>query len=90
MEEIFTWELMQKRYFDPTFGGALVEGQRNVVAAAADVTGYAFLVGPRSTSPIVSLCASIPLPAWAFMAGRLRSPAARHTDSTFSMGYRLR
>jgi LPS-assembly protein len=54
VEEIFTWELFQKRYFDPTFGGALVEGQRNVVLPTADLAAYAFLVGPRNTSPVVS------------------------------------
>ena len=36
VQEIFTWELMQKRYFDPTFGVALVPGQRNVFDATAD------------------------------------------------------
>jgi ribosomal protein S18 acetylase RimI-like enzyme len=30
VQEIFTWQLGQKRYFDPTFGGALIEGRRNV------------------------------------------------------------
>jgi LPS-assembly protein len=54
VEEIFTWEVSQKRYFDPTFGGALIPGQRNVIGPTADLTAYAFLVGPRSTSPIVS------------------------------------
>jgi LPS-assembly protein len=54
VEEIFTWELFQKRYFDPAFGGALTDGQRNVIMPAADVSGYAFLVGPRTASPIVS------------------------------------
>jgi LPS-assembly protein len=52
--EIFTWEVMQKRYFDPTFGGALLTGTRNVFQATADTTAYAFLVGPRSSSPVVS------------------------------------
>ena len=55
VEEIFSWEVFQKRYFDPTFGGALVPGQRNVIAPTADLTAYAFLVGPRSTSPVVSV-----------------------------------
>ena len=54
VQEVFTWELMQKRYFDPTFGGALVDGQRNVFDSTADLAAYAFVVGPRSTSPIVS------------------------------------
>jgi LPS-assembly protein len=61
MEEIFTWELSQKRYFDPTFGGALIPGQRNVIAPTADLTGYAFLVGPRSYSPVVSMLRMSPV-----------------------------
>ena len=61
MQEIFTWELMQKRYFDPTFGGALIPGQRNVFATTADLTAYAFLVGPRSTSPVVSTLRASPI-----------------------------
>jgi LPS-assembly protein len=54
VDEIFTWELIQKRYFDPTFGGALIPGTRNVFDSTANLTAYAFLVGPRSTSPVVS------------------------------------
>ncbi len=61
VQEIFTWELFQKRYFDPTFGGALVDGVRNVVASTSDLTAYAFLVGPRSTSPVVSLFRASPI-----------------------------
>jgi LPS-assembly protein len=62
VEEIFTWEVFQKRYFDPTFGGALVPGQRNVIGPSADLTAYAFLVGPRSTSPVVSVLRMSPIP----------------------------
>jgi LPS-assembly protein len=54
VKEVFTWEVAQKRYFDPTFGGALIAGERNVFAATDDLTGYAFLVGPRSSSPVAS------------------------------------
>jgi LPS-assembly protein len=61
VQEIFTWELFQKRYFDPSFGGALVQGQRNVVASSADLTAYAFLVGPRTYSPIVSALRMSPI-----------------------------
>jgi LPS-assembly protein len=60
VDEIFTWELMQKRYFDPTFGGALLTGIRNIFDATADTTAYAFLVGPRSTSPVVSKLRAAP------------------------------
>jgi len=61
VQEIFTWELAQKRYFDPTFGGALLTGQRNVFDATADITAYAFLVGPRSSSPVASLLRVSPI-----------------------------
>jgi LPS-assembly protein len=61
IEEILTWELTQKRYFDPTFGGALLTGARNVFQATADTTAYAFLVGPRSSSPIVSKLRASPI-----------------------------
>jgi LPS-assembly protein len=54
VQEVFTWEVMQKRYFDPTFGGALVDGQRNVFASTADLAAYAFVADPRGESPIVS------------------------------------
>jgi LPS-assembly protein len=52
--ELASWRLMQKRYFDPTFGGAVVDGQRNVFQALDSVTPFAFALGPRNSSPIVS------------------------------------
>jgi LPS-assembly protein len=54
VREVFTWELYQKRFFDPTFGGAVVEGRRNVTLSSLDLTGFSFLNGPRHYSPIVS------------------------------------
>jgi LPS-assembly protein len=59
--EIFSWTIEQKRYFDPTFGGALIPGQANVFAATADISGYSFLVDPRSTSPVVSTLRATPV-----------------------------
>jgi LPS-assembly protein len=52
--EVITWELAQKYFFDPTFGGALVPGQRNVFDSTVDFTGIAFLTQPRRFSPIIS------------------------------------
>jgi LPS-assembly protein len=52
--ELFTWELGQKYFFDPTFGGAIVNGFRNVFATTADFTAIAFLTGPRRFSPLIS------------------------------------
>jgi LPS-assembly protein len=40
VNEILSWEVWQSRYFDPTFGGAVIAGQRNVVASISDLTGY--------------------------------------------------
>jgi LPS-assembly protein len=54
VRDVLTWEVRQKRFFDPDFGGAVRTGQRNVVASAAELTGFAFLDRPRSTSPVVS------------------------------------
>lgn len=53
--DLLSWQLWYKRYFDPTFGGAVVAGRRNVVESAVDLTGYAFLNGPRHQSPVVSV-----------------------------------
>jgi len=52
--ELLSWELKQKYFFDPYFGGALVNGIRNVLATTADFTGIAFLASPRRFTPIVS------------------------------------
>jgi LPS-assembly protein len=53
-EELVTWRITQKYFFDPTFGGALVPGQRNVFQTLDDLTPFAFADEPRRFSPIVS------------------------------------
>lgn len=53
-EELLTWSLYQKHYFDPTFGGAIVNGQRNVFQALDSISPFAFAFGPRNWSPIIS------------------------------------
>jgi LPS-assembly protein len=52
--EVVTWELAQKYYLDPTFGGALVAGRPNVFSTTLDLTGIAFLTEPRHLSPLIS------------------------------------
>jgi LPS-assembly protein len=89
VEEIFSWEVLQKRYFDPTFGGALVAGQRNVIAPTADLTAYAFLVGPRSTSPVVSVMRVGPIHGLGFRWQTDYDPRlGRIVDSSFAIDYR--
>src|ERR1700687_4631727 len=53
-QELISWRIVQKHYFDPTFGGAIVNGQRNVFQALDSISPFAFAFGPRNLSPIVS------------------------------------
>jgi LPS-assembly protein len=53
-QELVSWRLVQKHFFDPTFGGAIVNGQRNVFATLDSITPFAFALGPRNSSPIIS------------------------------------
>jgi LPS-assembly protein len=52
--EVVTWEVAQKYFLDPDFGGALVDGRRNVLTTTADFSGIAFLTEPRHLSPLIS------------------------------------
>jgi LPS-assembly protein len=72
VREVLTWELAQKYFLDPTFGGALISGQRNVFTTTADLTGIAFLTQPRHLSPLVS---------------RLRVETSSRTDAEWDMDY---
>ncbi len=49
-----SWQIAQKFYFDPSFGGALIPNRRNVFASTLDLTGIAFLTGPRNFAPLIS------------------------------------
>src|SRR5208282_1811280 len=72
VREVVTWELGQKYFLDPTFGGALIPGQRNVFTTTADLTGIAFLTEPRHLSPLIS---------------RLRVETSARTDAEWDMDY---
>jgi LPS-assembly protein len=52
--ELVSWRVAQKYYFDPTFNGALVPGTRNVFQALDSITPFAFADEPRHFSPINS------------------------------------
>ena len=72
VREIVTWEVAQKYFLDPSFGGALVTGQRNVFTTTEDLTGIAFLTEARHLSPLVS---------------RLRVASGSRTDTEWDMDY---
>jgi LPS-assembly protein len=75
VREIVTWELAQKYFLDPTFGGALVPGQRNVFATTVDFTGIAFLTDARRLSPLIS---------------RLRFQPTNRTEAEWDIDYDFR
>ena len=72
VREVVTWELAQKYFLDPTFGGALVPGQRNVFTTTADFTGIAFLTDTRRLSPLIS---------------RLKFQATSRTEAEWDIDY---
>lgn len=49
-----SWQIGQKIFLDPRFGGALTRGTRNVLTTTLDLTGVAFLTEPRNISPVIS------------------------------------
>ncbi len=62
VSDFLIWQLRYDRYFNPTFGGAVLPCQsgislscRNVIDSSIDLTGFAFLDGPRNYSPVVSV-----------------------------------
>jgi LPS-assembly protein len=73
--EILSWEIGQKYFFDPTFGNAVVAGQRNVFTTTADFTGIAFLAGARRFAPIIS---------------RLRIETSPRTNTEWDLDYDLK
>ena len=73
--EILSWEVGQKYFFDPTFGNALVAGQRNVFTTTADFTGIAFLDAARRFAPIIS---------------RLRVETSPRTNTEWDLDYDLK
>jgi LPS-assembly protein len=72
VREIVTWQLAQKYFLDPTFGGALIPGQRNMFTTTADLTGTAFVTQPRHLSPLIS---------------RLRVETSARTDAEWDLDY---
>ncbi len=49
-----SWQIAQKYFIDPNFGGAIIPNRRNVLDSTLDLSGIAFLTVPRNLSPIIS------------------------------------
>jgi LPS-assembly protein len=67
-----SWQVAQKYFFNPSFGGAVTPGTRNVLATTLDFSSIAFLTGPRYSSPVIS---------------RLRLRTSGHTDLEWDVDY---
>jgi len=90
VHEVLSWELWQARYFDHDFGGAVTAGQRNVLLSSSALTGFAFLNGPRSYSPIVSNLRLSPRPGIGLSWRADYDPALRrYTNSGLTMDGRM-
>jgi LPS-assembly protein len=53
-QEWFSWIVSQKVFFEPTFGGAVINGRRNIFDTTLGFSGIAFLTQPRNISPLKS------------------------------------
>jgi LPS-assembly protein len=49
-----SWQIAQKFFIDPNFGGALLPNNRNVFDSTLDSSAIAFLTRPRNIAPITS------------------------------------
>ncbi|MFZ1086092.1 MAG: LPS assembly protein LptD, partial [Terracidiphilus sp.] len=49
-----SWQIAQKFFIDPHFGGALIPHRRNVFDSTLDMSAIAFLTSPRNIAPITS------------------------------------
>jgi len=91
VSEIFSWNVSAKYYFDPTFGGALIPGQRNVMLSELNLTGYTFLDGIRRVSPIVSSFRASPITGLSFIWMADYDPTThRVVNSSVSANIRFR
>ncbi len=52
--EFISWRLTQKHFFNQNFGGAVIDGRRNILDATLSFSGVAFLTEPRAISPLLS------------------------------------
>jgi LPS-assembly protein len=52
--ELISWRLTQKYFFNENFGGAVIDGRRNIFDTTLNLSGIAFLTEPRAISPLIS------------------------------------
>jgi LPS-assembly protein len=70
--EMISWQLTQKYFFNENFGGAVINGRRNIFDTTLNLSGIAFLTEPRAISPLIS---------------RLRVRTSAHMDVEWDFDY---
>jgi LPS-assembly protein len=70
--EMISWRLTQKYFFNENFGGAVIDGRRNIFNTTLNLSGIAFLTEPRAISPLIS---------------RLRVRTSSHMDVEWDFDY---
>ncbi len=53
-QPLLSWRLIQRVFFNPTFGNAVVVNRRNIFESTLSLSGIAFLTEPRDISPLIS------------------------------------
>ena len=98
VSEILSWQVWHRRFFDPTFGGAINAGERNVIQSTIGLSAYTFLTAPRNYSPVVSVLRVNPNghlgaewrtdydPLWHRITNSTLSADMRFADYYFSVG----
>jgi LPS-assembly protein len=66
------WKIAQKYFFNPSFGGAVLNGRRNIFDSTLSLSGVAFLTESREISPLIS---------------RLRVQTSEKTDVEWDFDY---
>jgi LPS-assembly protein len=90
VQDWLNWEIAQQKYFDPSFGGAVVTGARNIVYSTSDFGAYSFVERPRGWSPITSVLRVQPLSRFGFEWRSDYDPARRLlVDSSFTADARF-
>ncbi len=69
---MISWRLTQKHFFNENFGGAVINGRRNIFDTTLNLSGIAFLTEPRAISPLIS---------------RLRVRASENVDVEWDFDY---
>jgi LPS-assembly protein len=91
VKDMLDWQVGQERYFDPTFGGALIPGQSNTFAVTEDLMPFAFITQPRNYSPVDSSLQLQPLAGFSFDWRYDYDPLyGRAVSNLISTGYRYK